>query len=155
MAVTRWTQYRGWEPFTGFKHIQDQFNRLFDETFGAYPLAREETREQTWSPAVDIYEDKDTIVVKAELPGVKKDDVTIEIKENVLVLTGERKHEQETKKENYHRIERVYGTFSRSFTLPDSVKLDQVEAQYKDGVLEIRLPKAETAKPKAIPIEVK
>jgi HSP20 family protein len=85
---------------------------------------------------------------------MKKDDVLIEIKDNVLTLTGERKHEQETKQENYHRIERVYGKFSRSFTLPDSVKVNKVKANYKDGVLEITLPKAEEAKAKAIPIKI-
>nr|MBP7322380.1 Hsp20/alpha crystallin family protein [Deltaproteobacteria bacterium] len=88
-------------------------------------------------------------------PGVKKEDVTIEIKDTVLTLSGERKQEGEVKKENYHRIERVYGKFTRSFTLPGSVKIEGVHAQYKDGVLEITLPKAEKAKPKSIPIEVK
>jgi HSP20 family protein len=128
MALTRWSPYRDWEPFTGFRNIQDQFNRLFDETFGSYPVARQETLERTWTPAVDIYDDKDRIVVTAELPGIKKEDVTIEIKDNVLSLTGERKHESEIKKENYQRIERVYGKFSRSFTLPDSVKVDNVQS---------------------------
>ena len=85
---------------------------------------------------------------------MKKDDISIEVKDNVLTLTGERKHEKETKKENYHRIERSYGKFSRSFTLPDSIKVDKVKANYKDGILEITLPKAEEAKTKTITIKV-
>lgn len=155
MALIPWTTYHDWEPFTRLRTIQDQFNRLFEDTFESYPLVTKEGLERKWLPLVDIYEDKDSFVVQAELPGVKKEDVTIEIKDTVLTLSGERRHEEETKKENYHRIERTYGKFTRSFTLPGSVKVEGVRAQYKDGVLEIRLPKAEKAKPKSIPIEVK
>ncbi len=155
MALIPWTTYHDWEPFTRLRTIQDQFNRLFEDTFENYPAATREGLERKWLPLVDIYEDKDSFVVKAELPGVKKEDVTIEIKDTVLTLSGERKQEGEVKKENYHRIERVYGKFTRSFTLPGSVKIEGVHAQYKDGVLEITLPKAEKAKPKSIPIEVK
>lgn len=155
MALIPWSTYRDWEPFTGLRHVQDQFNRLFEETFGNYPVAGKEALDRVWSPPVDIYEDNDTIVVKAELPGVRKEDVSIEIKDNVLSLTGERKHEEEVKKESYHRMERVYGKFSRSFSLPDSVKIDGIKAQYKDGVLEIILPKAEKSKPRSIPIELR
>jgi HSP20 family protein len=154
MALIPWTTYKDWDPFEGMRNMQDRINRLFGETFGGYPATREETYKGAWTPPVDICEDKDNIVVKAELPGMKKDDVLIEIKDNVLTLTGERKHEQETKQENYHRIERVYGKFSRSFTLPDSVKVHKLQANYKDGVLEITLPKAEEAKETAIPINI-
>lgn len=154
MAIIPWRTFRDWDPFEEMGGIPDRISRLFEETFGRYPATRRETLERTWSPAVDIYEDKENIVVKAELPGIKKDEVSIEIKDNVLTLTGERKHEQETKKENYHRIERVYGKFIRSFTLPDSVQVDKVKANYKDGILEIILPKAEEAKAKAIPIKI-
>ena len=154
MALIPWRTTRNWDPFEEWGGVDDRISRLFDETFGRYPAVRRETLDKTWLPAVDIYEDKENIVVKAELPGVKKDEVAIEIKDNILTLSGERKQEQETKKENYHRVERVYGKFSRSFTLPDSVQVDKVKANYRDGILEIALPKAEAAKPKAIPIKI-
>jgi len=154
MALIPWRIYREWDPFEEMSDIRERINRLFDEMFGKYPATISESTERAWSPPVDIYEEKDKVVVKAELPGMKKDDISIEVKDNVLTLTGERKHEKETKKENYHRIERSYGKFSRSFTLPDSIKVDKVKANYKDGILEITLPKAEEAKTKTITIKV-
>jgi HSP20 family protein len=154
MALIPWTSYRDWDPFKEMREFQDRINQLFDETLGRFPVSREESFERIWSPPVDIYENQDNIVLKAELPGMKKEDVSIEVKDNVLTLKGERKQEQETKKENYYRIERAYGKFSRSFTLPSTVKVDDVKATYKDGVLEITLPKVEEAKAKAIPIKV-
>ena len=105
-------------------------------------------------PPVDMYDDKDSIVVKAELPGLKKDAVSIEIKDHVLILSGERKREKEIKDENYYVVECAYGSFSRSFSLPRKVDVDKVSASYKDGILQITLPKSEKAKLKAIPIEV-
>ncbi|MCD6352851.1 MAG: Hsp20/alpha crystallin family protein [Proteobacteria bacterium] len=116
--------------------------------------AQKENLQESWYPSVDIHEDKNNLIIKAELPGIKKEDVSIEIKDNVLTIKGERKRDEEIKRENYHRIERVYGSFSRSFTLPDAVKEDKVKAGYKDGILEITLPKAEKAQTKAIPITV-
>jgi HSP20 family protein len=154
MALIPWRSLREWDPLEEWGGVQDRLNRLFEETFGRYPVGKRETLERTWSPVVDIYEEKDSIIVKAELPGIKKDEVSIEIKDNVLTLSGERKYEQETKKENYHRIERFYGKFSRSFTLPETVQVEKVKANYKDGVLEITLPKAEETKPKSIPIKI-
>jgi HSP20 family protein len=154
MALIPWRNLREWDPFEEWGSVQNRLNRLFEETFGRYPVGQRETLERTWAPVVDIYEEKDSIIVKAELPGIKKDEVSIEIKDNVLTLSGERKHEQETKKENYHRIERFYGKFSRSFSLPETVQVEKVKANYKDGVLEITLPKAEATKPKAIPIKI-
>lgn len=154
MALIPWKSYRTWDPFEEMGGMQERINRLFDDTFERLPVAHRETLERTWSPAVDIYEDKENIIVKAELPGMKKEEVSIEVRDGVLTLTGERKHEQETKKENFHRIERTYGKFSRSFTFPDSVKVDKVKANYKDGVLEITLPKDEKAKTRAIPIKI-
>jgi len=154
MALIPWRSLRDFDPFEEWGTIQDRINRLFEETFGRYPVGKRESLERTWSPVVDIYEEKDNIIVKAELPGIKKEDVSIEIKNNVLTISGERKHEAEKKKENYHRIERYYGKFSRSFTLPETVQVDKVKASYKDGILEITLPKAEEAKPKSIPITI-
>ena len=152
MALITWRSHRGWDPFEEMSDMQERINRLFDDSFTRYPAARQETFEKTWAPPVDIYEDKDRIVVKAEVPGIKKDEMLIEVKDNVLSLTGERKQEEETMRDNYHRIELAYGKFSRSFSLPNSVKADKVKAVYKDGILEITLPKVEEVK--AIPIKV-
>jgi len=152
MALVPWTSARERDPFSEMVDMRDRIGRLFDEYFGQFPAIREGALGRSWAPAVDIYEDKNNIILEAELPGMKKDELSIDVKNNVLTLSGERKHEQETKKENFHRIERSYGKFSRSFTLPDSVKVDKVKANYKDGVLEITLPKPKEAK--AIPIKV-
>jgi HSP20 family protein len=108
-----------------------------------------------WSPSCDIYETKNEIVVKAEIPGVKKEDIKLSLQENVLTLTGERKFEEETKKENYVRVERGYGSFMRSFTLPSYVDVKKIGAEFKDGLLEVKLPKSEETKPKEIEIKVK
>lgn len=108
---------------------------------------------QNWYPSADISEGKDTYTVKIELPGVTKDDVKITLQENMLTVHGEKKQENETKRENYHRVERSYGSFSRSFRLPSLVKADKIDANYKDGVLTIVLPKAEEAKAKEIDIK--
>jgi HSP20 family protein len=105
-----------------------------------------------WSPPVDIYETDAALVMKAELPGFNKNDIQIELKENALVIKGERKHESDVKEGNFHRMERVYGTFQRSFLLPTTVDQGKVEAAYKDGILELRLPKVEKAQPKRISI---
>lgn len=151
MALVR---RQDWNPFSDVRSIRERINRLFDERFAGFPAPAEETFAREWVPPVDIHEDKDNIVVKAEVPGMKKEDVSIEIKDNVLTLKGERKYEKETKKEDYHRMERAYGSFVRSFSLPSTIKIDKVAANYKDGVLEITLPKAEEEKPKAIPIKM-
>ncbi len=147
MAIVRW------DPFKELLTLQERMNRLFDEVL---PRTREEEGlgKGVWSPAVDIYETEDSIVLKAELPGIKREDISVEIKDNVLVLKGEKKFERDVKEENYHRMERSYGAFQRSFTLPNIVDKDKVKARYKDGVLEVILPKAEEAKPKHIKVEV-
>lgn len=144
-----------WDPLKDILSLQERMNRLFDDM-----LVRTKKEEETffrgmWSPAVDIYETEDEIVLKAELPGVNKDDVSVEVTDNLLILKGERRAEKEIKEENYHRRERVYGAFQRSFTLPNIVDKEKVRARYKDGVLEITLPKASEAKPKQIKVEVK
>jgi len=107
-----------------------------------------------WSPAVDIREREDVYLVEVELPGLTKDDVKITMENNILTIHGEKKQEKEEKRGNYHRAERVYGAFQRSFALPSSVKNDKIEAQYKNGILTITLPKVEEAKPKAIEVKV-
>ena len=144
-----------WDPFKDLFSIQDRMNRLFDETFARTAKGEgEELARGIWSPAVDIYETDENIVLKAEVPGMNKGDISIEVKDNMLVLKGERKFEKEIKEENYHRMERAYGAFQRSFTLPNIVNRDKVSAKYKDGVLEITLPKVQEAKLKQVKVEV-
>jgi HSP20 family protein len=106
-----------------------------------------------WNPAVDIFETENEVVIKAELPGMEAKDIDIRLENNVLTLKGERRFLSEAKEENYHRVEREYGTFSRSFSLPSAVKEDKIKAEYKDGMLRVMLPKKEEVKPKAIKIE--
>ena len=147
MAITRW------RPFKDVVSIQDEMNRLFDDFFGR-PVLKTGWTEGVWSPTVDISEDKENVIIKSEMPGMSKDDVKISIQDNVLTLKGEKKQEKEEKDKNYHRIERNYGSFCRSFQLPTSVKSDKVKASYKDGVLSVTLPKTEEVKPKEIPISI-
>lgn len=147
MAIVRW------RPFRDVVSIQDEMNRLFDDFFGR-PVARTDWTEGVWNPSVDVSEDKDNVILRAEMPGMTKEDVRISIQDGVLTLRGEKKQEKEEKDKNYHRIERSYGSFCRSFQLPTSVKSDKVKATYKDGVLSITLPKTEEVKPKEIPISI-
>jgi HSP20 family protein len=147
MAIVRW------RPFQDMMNIQDEMNKLFDDFLGR-PLMRTEWSEGVWNPSVDVSETKDNVLIKAEMPGLIKDDVKISVQDNMLTLSGEKKQEKEEKETNYHRIESSYGAFSRSFTLPTSVKSDKIKATYKDGVLSITLPKIEEVKAKEIPINI-
>jgi HSP20 family protein len=148
MAITRW------EPFRDLMTMQERMNRLFNEFFSRPAGYEEESTVQgKWTPAVDIYETDSEVVLKAELPGMTQEDIHIEIRENVLTLKGERKQESEAEEGEYHRVERSYGTFQRMFTLPSVIQHEKVKARYKDGVLEVTMPKAEAAKPKHIAIE--
>jgi HSP20 family protein len=133
--------------------FQDEMNRMFNQFFRGGAGEEAGWGVRTWAPPVDIYETDDALVLKAELPGVSKDDVSIEIHQNTLILRGQRKHEAEVKEDRYHRVERAYGTFQRSFVLPTLVDQEHVQASYTDGVLELRLPKSEAAKPKRIAIQ--
>ena len=146
MALARWT------PMGNLQSFQDEMNRMFNQFFQGGTGEEAGWGVRTWAPPVDIYETDDALILKAELPGVSKDDVSIEIHQNTLILRGQRKHEAEVKEENYHRVERAYGSFQRSFMLPTLVDQEHVQATYKDGVLELRLPKSEAAKPKRIAI---
>ena len=142
-----------WEPFRDLMTARKDFDRLFREAFS--PLFGEtELSTRSWAPAVDIYETDNDIVLKAELPGVDPKDVEVRVEDNTLYLKGERKHEKEVKEQNYHRVERSYGSFARSFSLPNSINADKVKAEYKDGLLTLTLPKREEAKPKTIKIDV-
>jgi HSP20 family protein len=151
MAIVRW------EPFRDLVGIQDRMNRIFDDAFRGVPRSGAEedwALGGTWAPAVDIFETNGNIVLKAELPGVDPKDVDVRVENNVLTLRGERKFESEVKREQYHRVERAYGSFSRSFTLPNVVDTEHIKAEYKDGVLRVTLPQKEEAKPKQISIAV-
>ena len=147
MAIVRW------EPFRDQMTAQREFDRLFKEAFT--PLFGEgELSTRTWAPPVDIYENENDIVLRAELPGVNPKDVEVKVEDNTLYLKGERKFEKETKEENYHRVERSYGSFARSFSLPNSINSEKVKAEFKDGLLTLTLPKREEAKPRTIKIDV-
>ena len=143
-----------WEPFQNLLATQQDFDLIFR---GAFPpfLGDSERSTRTWAPPVDIYENADHIVLKADLPGIDPKDVEIRVEDNTLYLKGERKFEQEVKEENYHRVERSYGAFARSFSLPNSIAAEKVVAEYKDGLLTLTMPKREEAKPKTIKIEIK
>ena len=150
MAIVRF------EPFRDLVSVQDRLNRIFDEAFSGTGRGSDDERALggSWAPAVDIFEHEGDLVLKAELPGVDPKDVDVHVENNVLTLRGERKLESEVKREQYHRVERAYGSFSRSFTLPNVVDTDKIKAEYKDGVLRLVLPKKEEAKPKQISISV-
>jgi HSP20 family protein len=143
-----------WDPFKDLLTLQDRMNRLFDESVRNVKTGDEALSTAIWSPAVDIYETDDEVVVKAELPEVNQKDIDIQIESNTLTLRGERKFNKETKKENFHRIERAYGTFSRSFTLPGTIDQERISADYKDGILKISMPKREETKPKQIKVAI-
>ena len=142
-----------WEPFRDLVTAQRDFERLFREAFSSQH-GETELSTRSWAPPVDIYETEDAIVLKAELPGVDAKDVEVRVEDNTLYLKGERKFEKEVKEQNYHRVERSYGSFARSFSLPNSISTDQVKAEFKDGLLTLTMPKREEAKPKTIKIDV-
>ena len=153
MALVRLSPVR-WDPFGEFSTLQERMNRLFEDLIPATRKGEEELNTGTFYPAVDISEGEKDITLKAELPGIDKKDVHLEINDGVITLRGERKIEKEDEKEHYHRVERSYGSFNRSFTLPTTVDSGKVKANYKDGILEVTLPRKEEAKPKSIPVEV-
>lgn len=137
------------DPFDALMRLQDDFNRALNPRAGQ---PREHVSTRVWSPTVDVYEDQDAIVIKADLPGVKQDDLDIELNGETLTLRGERKFEDEQRRDNYVRIERQYGTFQRSFTIGIPVEGDQVRATFRNGILELTIPKAESNKPKKVQV---
>lgn len=143
-----------WDPFREVATLQDRINRLFDDAFPMSGDREKESSRSGWVPVVDIYETENAVVLKAELPGIKKEDVSVEVKENVLTIKGERKSEAEVVENNYFRRERSFGTFSRSFNLQYPVNPEKIRARFKEGVLEIQLPKPEEEKPKQITVNV-
>ena len=146
MAITRW------DPFRDLSILQERMNRVFEDAAVRGWKNDEPSATTSWSPAVDIYETDSEIMVQAELPGVDRKDIALQLENNVLTLKGDRRFEKETNQENYHRIERSYGGFSRAFTIPTIVDEDKIRADYKDGILKIALPKKDQVKAKQIKI---
>lgn len=140
-----------YDPFRELRSLQDDMTRLFT---GVMPASydREAMTHGAWAPRVDIYEDKDRLILEAELPGMKRDDFEISVENNVITLSGERKFEKKTEGDNYHRVERSYGSFTRSFTLPQTVTADDATADFENGVLRVSLPKREETKARRIEV---
>ena len=141
-----------WDPFRELTALQNRMNRLLEEQYGG---GREESLlAGAFVPPVDIYEDEHSVQLKLEVPGVEEKELDIKVENNTLTVSGERKFEKEEKEENFHRVERRYGSFSRSFTLPNTVSTDDIQANYENGVLKIRLNKRAEAKPKQIKVNI-
>jgi HSP20 family protein len=141
-----------WSPMKGLLGWRNNLDSIFDEFFYPAPKTVESDGLWNWNPAVDIFEEQDNIVIKAELPGISKEGISVDVKGRVLTLKGERSADNEVKEEKYYRREMTYGRFERSFTLPAEVDPDAVKAEYSDGVLKITVPKPESHKPKQITV---
>ncbi len=144
-----------WEPLHELDELQNRLSTLF----GRAPVkksegGREAMRVAQWAPLVDISEDEKEYLIKAELPEVKKDEVKVSVQNDVLSITGERKYEKEEKTKKVHRVERAYGSFARTFTVPEDADAEQVAAEFRDGILQVHLPKTEKAKPKSIDVKI-
>lgn len=155
MTMIRWQKpdANPWFGLEPWDNLRDEINRLFDTSapdFGPFPRLM-----NAWGPSLDLYEDKENLVVKVELPGMKKDEIEVSLHEGTLTISGERKLEENARQAQSHRMERFYGRFQRSVALASPVKPDQVKAAYTDGILTITLPKAEEAKPKQIAVDIK
>jgi len=153
MAIERWRPRWGITPWRPFRELEE-WERRFDDLFGR-PLWRLPVEEKGWMPAVDVFEKEDRFVVKAELPGMKEEDIDVSVIGDTLSIKGERKTETEIKEEDYYRCERSYGSFYRSIPIPSNVDADKIEASFEDGVLEVALPKSAKVKPKKIAVSAK
>ncbi len=149
MAITRW------DPLKDMVALQERMNRLFEDSLVRSRAGEEDMALGAWAPAVDIYEDAEKIVLRADIPGVLPDQVSVKIEDSTLTISGDRRFERDVKKENYHRVERQYGAFNRSFSLPGTVDTENVRAEHRDGVLELTLPKREESRPKQIKVQVR
>lgn len=143
-----------WDPFRDVAALQDRINRIFSESFGRSRDIDDEVSLYDWRPPVDIYEAADGIVLKVELPGVNKDEVSVEVKDNVLTLKGERLLDPEIEDDDYYRKERSFGKFNRSFSLQEPIKPDLIKASFKDGVLMVEIPRLEQEKPKQVTVNI-
>ena len=140
-----------WEPFRSSNSLQEHFNGLVES---AYPGRSSESSVTTWAPAVDIQETENELVLKADLPGLDEKDIDVRIENNTLTVRGERKFEKQVSEDNYLRVERSYGSFSRSFTLPNTINTEAIRAEYKNGVLTVQMPKRAESKPKQVKVNV-
>jgi HSP20 family protein len=152
-ALTRWNPFRtaGWDPFKELDEFEQRLGRMLRKPNGE---GTEAIASADWAPVVDISEDEKEFLVKAELPGLKREEVTVTVDENVLTIAGERKVEKEEKTKKYHRVERAYGKFERSFALPDRADGEKVTAEFKEGVLVVHLPKSPKAAPKKTEVKI-
>jgi HSP20 family protein len=148
MAIVRF------DPFRDLAVLQDRMNRLFNDSVGGRHRDDDLMSRGAWTPAVDIYEQDGGLVLKAEVPDITREDIDITVENNTLTLRGERKLANEIKQENFHRIERAYGKFMRQFALPPTVDSTKIAADYKDGVLTVKLPMREEAKPRSVKVNV-
>ena len=146
------TSLTRWDPFRHASQFQEQMSRLLEDAF-LRPRA-ESSALTTWAPAVDIYETEEELVVKADLPDINEKDLDLRVEHNTLTLRGERKFEKEVSEDNFLRVERAYGSFTRSFALPSTVNTEAIKAEYRNGVLTVRMPKREESKPKQIRVNV-
>jgi HSP20 family protein len=142
-----------WDPFRNVSTLQDRINRLFEESF-VQGKEGETVAACHWRPVVDIYDTEQGLVIKAELPGVKKQDVSLEIKDNILTLKGQRSRQEDVAEENYYRRERICGTFQRSFALQEHIRPEKIKARFKDGILEVLVPKPDTETPKQVTVKI-
>jgi HSP20 family protein len=138
-----------WDTYSGLSGLQEQVNRLFESSVSR---RADHSALTTWAPAVDVFETENELVVKADLPDVNEKDIDVRVENNMLTVRGERRFDEKTAKENYLRVERTYGTFSRSFSLPNTVNNEAIMADYKNGVLTVTLPKREESKPKQVKV---
>jgi HSP20 family protein len=152
-ALTRWDPFR-WDPFKELEDISERFNRIFGRLSTRRETGREAMTVADWVPTVDITEDDKEYVIKAEIPEVDKKDVKVTLQEGVLTIQGERKQEKEEKGKRFHRVERSYGSFVRSFALPEDTTGENIKAEFKDGMLYVHVPKSEKARPKAIEVKI-
>jgi HSP20 family protein len=140
-----------WDPFREFSTLQDRMNRLFRDSYGDRDEA---LTTSTFAPPVDVYEDEHNVTLKIEVPGIDEKDIDVRVENNTLTVHGERRFEKEEKEENFRRVERQYGSFTRSFTLPNTVSTENIQANYEKGILKIQLAKKAEAKPKQIKVNV-
>ena len=152
-GLTKWDPLKDWDPFRELSEFQNRLSSFFGRP-GGQPGGEGTSMRSQWSPAVDIVEDDKEFLVKAELPEVKKENVHVTVENGVLTIYGERKFEKEEKNRRYHRVERSFGSFSRSFSLPEGADASKVHAEFKDGILQVHMQKSETAKPKQIEVKV-
>ncbi len=146
MAIIRW------DPFRDLMTLRERMNRLFEDVFTSARGEEKDLISSSWTPAVDIYEDENQLVLTAEVPGIEEKDIEIKLEDNTLSIRGERKMEKETNEENYYRIEMAYGSFYRSFSLPNYIDQDKIQAEHENGILKITMPKRPELKPRKVKI---